>query len=232
MVAATRLPDSEALLPRFDRVERFVHWLNAALFAVLILTGATLYFAPLMAAIGRRDLVQNIHVYSGIALPVPLALAVVGRWGRGLRADIARFNRWSDDDKRWLRRAVARRGRRAQFHDGIRVGKFNAGQKLNASFVVGLIVVMLGTGIVMEWYHPYPLAWRTGATLVHDWLSLAAVVVIAGHICLALADRESLQSMWRGTIARSWAERHAPGWIAELEESGLTDRRTPPRSTR
>ena len=31
--------------PRFDRLERVVHWCNATLFLVLLLTGASLYAA-------------------------------------------------------------------------------------------------------------------------------------------------------------------------------------------
>ena len=52
----------------------------------------------------KQKLVRQVHVWSGIALPVPLLVAVGGRWGRGLRADISRFNRWTKDDgKSWLR---------------------------------------------------------------------------------------------------------------------------------
>ena len=43
------------LLARFDKVERAVHWTNAFLFAVLVLTGAALYLTPLIAFVGRRD---------------------------------------------------------------------------------------------------------------------------------------------------------------------------------
>src|SRR5579863_7568206 len=64
------------LLNRFDRVERAVHWTNAVLFAVLVVTGAALYFAPLTAMVGRRELVERIHLYAGLALPVPLIVAL------------------------------------------------------------------------------------------------------------------------------------------------------------
>src|SRR5437879_4609068 len=70
-------------LTRFDRVERLVHWTNAALFAVVMITAAALYIPFLSAYVGRRDLVKTIHVYTGLALPAPLLLGAVGRrWGR------------------------------------------------------------------------------------------------------------------------------------------------------
>lgn len=216
MAATTRRPEAAPAtgLERFDAVERVVHWSNATLFFVLIATGALLYVAPLGALVGRRALVEDIHVYCGLALPVPVILALSGRWGRALRADLRRFNRWSHGDRLWLGALTRSRPERAAALRRVEVGKFNAGQKLNAAFTAGCGLVMLGTGVIMRWYHPWPLGWRTGATFVHDWLALAAGLVIVGHIGMALRDPDALGSMWRGRISRSWAERHAPAWLA------------------
>ena len=96
---------------------------------------------------------------------------------------------------------------------GVRVGKFNAGQKLNAAFVAGAGLVMLGTGVIMRWYHPWPLNWRTGATFVHDWLALAVGIAIIGHVAMALRDPEALRAMFVGTVRQAWAKRHAPAWL-------------------
>ena len=101
----------------------------------------------------------------------------------------------------------------------IRNGKFNAGQKLNAAFTVGTIVVMLATGLIMRFPNEWPLSWRTGATFVHDWLYLAAAIVVAGHILYAINDSDSLRSMWSGSVPDSWARRHAPRWYEE--QTGL-----------
>ena len=89
---------------RFDRVERAVHWVNATLFGILMLTGAALYAGPISALVGNREAVRFLHVYSGLLLPVPLLLGVLGRHGARLRADFGRLNRWSRDDARWFRR--------------------------------------------------------------------------------------------------------------------------------
>jgi formate dehydrogenase gamma subunit len=215
----------EGLLHRFDRIERVVHWVNAVLFAALIFTGAALYFGPLTALVGRRELVLRIHVYVGLALPVPIILALAGRWGKGLRADLRRFNAFSPADRAWLRAAAAgSRYRRAEVRRGLRTGKFNAGQKLNAAFTGGAGLVMLGTGVILRWYRPWPLSWRAGATFVHNWLALVIVAAIAGHILLALSDREALRSIFRGTISRAWARVHAPAWLDDLDRHPELDR--------
>lgn len=202
---------------RFDRAERYLHWTNAALFLVLLATGMTLYVGSLAALVGRRVLVKDIHVISGILLPVPLVLAYAGPWRAGLRRDVRRMARWSSDDRRWLR-SLGRRGRD-------RMGKFNAGQKLNAIFVAGCIPLMLATGVIMRWFEPFPLAWRTGATFVHDWLALTLLVIVVAHIAKALAEPAALHAMRTGAMPAERVRRHHPRWWSEVHrgESGSTD---------
>jgi formate dehydrogenase subunit gamma len=164
------------MLARFDRVERAVHWTNASLFAILVVTGAALYLTPLISLIGRRELIERIHLYAGIALPAPLILALCGRWGQALKRDIRRFNRWSQADRRWLRVMFQEQPRRNATRARLAVGKFNAGQKLNAAFTVGGGLVMLASGLLLRWYRPFPLSWRAGATFVHNWLAVLFVI--------------------------------------------------------
>jgi len=198
----------------FDVVERAIHWINAGLFAVLMATAAALYVPDVSAMVGRRELVKTIHVYAGLALPVPLLLAVLGpRWGRAFRADIRRLNRWIPADRQWLRSPGWRRDRQS----GVALGKFNPGQKINAAFTAGAILVMLATGSIMRWYKPWPLRWRTGATFVHDWIAIALFCAITGHVIMAVGDPDSLRSMVGGRISRRWARHHAPLWLEELE---------------
>ncbi len=199
---------------RFDRAERWLHWSNAVLFLVLLATGMILYIGPLSALVGRRVLLKDIHVIAGVLLPVPLLLAYAGPWRRGVRRDVRRLARWSPDDRRWLR-SFGRRGRAG-------MGKFNAGQKLNAIFVVGCIPLMLATGVIMRWFGPFPLDWRTGATFVHDWLALALLAVIVGHIGKALADPVALRAMRRGSVPAAHAEERHPRWWREVTGLGGT----------
>jgi formate dehydrogenase subunit gamma len=213
MVATTRRPAERQRLLRFDTAERTLHWVNAILFLTVMSTAAVLYVGPLSAAVGRRELVRTIHVWTGIALPVPLLITLVGRWGKGFRADVSRLNRWTKDDRRWFRSL----GRDPY----VRLGKFNPGQKLNASFIAGVIVVMLATGSIMKWFNYFPVDWRTGATFVHDWVAIILFVVVVGHIGMAFSDPDSLGSMLKGSINAGWARDHRPQWYDE--ETGTGD---------
>jgi len=197
----------ERRFPRFDRVERAVHWFNATLFGILIFTGASLKVGTFATLVAHRHAVKTIHVYAGLLLPLPLLIGIVMPAGRQLRRDLSRFNRWSRDDKRWWTRR-----NRSQ----VQLGKFNPGQKLNGIFVGATIVVMLMTGSIMRWFKPFPDSWRTGATFVHDSTFLVVCIVVAGHIMFAVADPDSLRSMVRGCVPEQWARRERPQWWAEV----------------
>jgi formate dehydrogenase subunit gamma len=197
------------VVDRFDVVERVVHWATAALVIVMLLTGSVFYFGPLSGFIGRRELIRTIHVWCGIAMLVPLVIAVLlRRRGRRLRADLGRLGRWSRDDGAWLRRL----GRPPSPPPS---GKFNGGQKAFAAIVAGGLPLMVVSGLIMRFYKPFPLDWRTGATFVHDWVYLLLGALILVHIGKALGDRELLQSMRTGKVSRWWAERERPRWRPE-----------------
>lgn len=196
-------------IPRFDRLERIVHWSNATLFFVLIATGASLYITPLSTLVARRELVKTIHLWSGFLLPIPVLLGLLLPAGRQFRRDIARANRFTNDDRLWWSKRTRPRAQ---------LGKFNPGQKLNVVFIGAAIVIMLGTGSLMYWPDELNLrdSWRTGATFVHDWTFVVLCVVIAGHIMFAWRDKASLRSMRTGSVPEEWARAERTRWWAEM----------------
>jgi formate dehydrogenase subunit gamma len=209
--AARRSAAGRRELVRFDRAERLVHWSLAAMVLVLLLTGAELYIPSLSLAIGHRALVEDIHVYTGIALPLPLLAGLVGPWRRGLLADLRRLARWPAGEAGWFRRRRPR------------LGKFNPGQKLNATLVAGCLLLALGTGVLMRWAPASLLPFQTGSTLVHDIVFFLLAALVVAHVAMALTHPEALWSMLHGRVSEAWARRHAPRWLEE--ERGKPSRR-------
>jgi formate dehydrogenase subunit gamma len=153
---------------------------------------------------------RNVHLYSGLLLPVPIIVAICLRAGAQLRVDVGRLNRWTRDDRTWWskrRRATAQ------------LGKFNPGQKLNATFIGAAMVVMLMSGAILQWYKPFSDSWRQGATFVHDWFAIGLLLAIVGHITLAFRDSDALNGMTHGTVSAGWAKRNRPRWYAEMTAS-------------
>jgi formate dehydrogenase subunit gamma len=202
---------AEAPLLRFDLLERVVHWTTATLAITLMLTGAALYAGPVSAVVGHRPAVRFVHVGCGLLVPVPLLVGVVSRGGRRLRRDLGRLNRWTRDDARWFRRSE---------RASVELGKFNPGQKLNAAFLAGAGVVMLGTGSIMHWFALFPVDWRTGATFVHDWFALGIWTAVLGHVFFALRDGDALDAMLHGNVSATWARRKTPRWHREESDPG------------
>ncbi|WP_433463060.1 cytochrome b/b6 domain-containing protein [Spirillospora sp. CA-128828] len=206
--------DASRWLVRFTRAERSIHHVTALLMLVCLLTAALLYLPMLSTLVGRREMVKTVHVWCGFALPVPILLGLLSR---AFRADLRRLNRFGMWDWEWLRRSDRRAVR-----DGrgiLPVGKFNAGQKLNAAFTAGAILIMLGTGEIMTFPGPWGDRWRTGATFVHDWLFLIIVVVTAGHLWEASRDRGALTGMLTGRVDADWAARHHARWADAMSRS-------------
>jgi formate dehydrogenase subunit gamma len=195
----------EPELVRFGRSARWVHGLVGALMLVCIVTAAVLYNSSLQILVGHRRAVELVHVWCGFALPVPLLAGLVSG---SYRAELRRLNRFTRHDWRWLRSRTRRDG-------VIPVGKFNAGQKLNGSLGAGAIAVLLLTGVVMYAPDLTPLAWRTGATLMHDWFALAVGLLVVGHLAFALRDPIAMRSLRTGTVPRGWARREHSTWAEE-----------------
>jgi formate dehydrogenase subunit gamma len=201
--ARRRRPAGKRELVRFDLAERLVHWSLAAIVLVLLVTGAELYIPAFSLAFGHRALVEDVHVYVGICLPLPLLAGAAGPWRRALLADLRRLARWPAGEADWFRRRRPR------------LGKFNPGQKLNASLVAGSLLLALGTGLLMRWAPASLLPFQTGATLVHDIVFLLLAALVVGHVAMAITHPDAMRSMLHGRVSEAWARRHAPRWLEE-----------------
>jgi formate dehydrogenase subunit gamma len=194
------------VLRRFSPAERAVHRATAALMIVCLVTAAILYNGSISIRVGHRHLVEVIHVSCGYALPVPTLLGLASM---AYRADLRRLNRFAPSDWQWLRSRSRRDG-------AIRVGKFNAGQKLNAALTAGATLVLLATGTIMYFPSLTRLSWRTGATLVHDWFSLGLGLLVLGHIYYAVKDPEARRGMRTGEVSTAWARDEHAAWADEV----------------
>ncbi len=196
-------------LVRFDLAQRVTHWCTAALFAVLMFTAVPLYFGSFFGVVLPRHVIEEIHLWCGLCLPVPFVVSLLGPWGRGMRRDARRVNYWTRQEIEWLVSLGRQR---------IATDKFNPGQKFNALFVVAAIFIMLATGSILQWFRFFPVPWRTGATFVHDAFAYAIFAAVVGHVVMALTHPEALRSMVKGWVTKKWAGQHAAAWSREAED--------------
>ena len=197
---------------RFGAAERSLHWLLAASFLTMLVTGLILYLPSLAQVAADRGLWKSIHLGAAIAFWAGLVLVWASAPGE-LRDTRRQLERFDDDDQRWLAWAVHRSGPEPP------QGRFNAGQKLNTAVIAGLMVVFTISGVLMYLQETDAGFRGTDAILVHDIAMYIAVPLVLGHLYLALLNpstRHSLRGMAVGTVRRDWARRHHPKWERDL----------------
>jgi formate dehydrogenase subunit gamma len=161
--------------------------------------------------------VKDVHVYTAIAWIAALCLVVaLGDRGR-LRRTLRELDLFDEDDRLWLRGAARPQGR------------FNAGQKVNAALTAAFALLFTVSGSLL-WLGERDTRFRFASTiLLHDGLMYVSLVLLVGHLYLALvypATRHALRGMTRGSVRRDWAVRHHAKWIESREDG----RSRPPRS--
>jgi formate dehydrogenase subunit gamma len=211
-----RYSSPPARIERFTRTERALHWMHASAFFALLATGLILYLPALSTLISRRNVVKNVHIWVAVAWAIAIVVIVVVGNRKRLLEDWREIETIDCDDRRWLR------GRRAP------QGRFNAGQKVNALVTVAFALLFTLSGFFLwlgERDHRFLFA---GTGTVHDVLTLLSVVLLVGHLYLALihpSTRHALRGMTTGEVDEAWARKHHQKWVV-----AVTSRESPPRA--
>jgi formate dehydrogenase subunit gamma len=178
---------------------------HALAFFVLLATGVALYVPALTEAFGSRELLRNVHLVTAVGWALALVAVFVLGDRRALRATMRELDAFDEDDREWLRTFDAPQGR------------FNAGQKLNAAVTAAFAVLFAVSGFFL-WYGARDNDFSSpSAILLHDGLTLLAVVLVAGHLYLTLlhpSTRHSFRGMTLGTVRADWARERHPKWRA------------------
>jgi len=195
---------------RFSRTERALHWIHAAAFFLLLASGLALYLPTLVAVVGRRPLVRAVHVDVAIAWVAALIAVMLFGDRHSLRRTLAELDLFDEEDRKMLR------GRR------FRAARFNAGQKINAALTAAFALLFAFSGSLL-WLGERDTRFRFANTvLLHDGLAYFSLVLLVGHLYLAVlhpATRHSLRGMTIGTVREDWAREHHSRWPALEREA-------------
>jgi formate dehydrogenase subunit gamma len=211
-----RLVRTERIL-RFTRTERAAHWLVVGAFATILLSGTQIPH--------RWDADQpvlDIHVGCAALLVAGLALLLWRADGAVLLRTGIQLATTEPDDDAWLRGLPARLRTGAPAPP---VGRFNAGQKLNARLSVLGLAMLYATGLALL---------LVGRGLpqgpLHNLTTIALCGLLSGHVYMAVlnpATRHALRGMTLGDVDREWAEHHHPLWVAAVDREATVPRRDP-----
>ena len=207
------------VVSRYRGFTRANHWITAACFIVLLLSGFA-FFHPslywLTNLFGGGQIARWLHPIVGLVLVLSFFGLFVQMW---------RLNLPRREDAEWASKiGDVLKGNEENLPE---LGKYNAGQKLVFWGMTGLILLLVITG-VMIWEQYFPnmvsIPMRRVALLLHAIAAVLAVLIFVAHVYAAIWTRGTIRAMTRGTVTGGWAFRHHRKWLRELAARRDNDR--------
>ncbi|UPK07083.1 formate dehydrogenase subunit gamma [Bradyrhizobium sp. 170] len=196
---------------RFSSFERFSHWLTAASFVVLGLTGLNITFGKivLLPIIGPEafssmsEAAKYVHNYVSAAFVIGLVL-IVALWIKDnlpQKVDID----WIKQGGGFIKTKHAPSGR------------FNAGEKLVFWFALGAGAAVIISGCLLIFpFYVTNIAGMQIAQVVHAVIAVLFIAVIIAHIYIGTLGMEgAFEAMATGEVDLNWAKEHHDLWLEE-----------------
>jgi len=196
---------------RFSSFERFSHWLTAASFVVLGLTGLNITFGKivLLPIIGPEafssvsEAAKYVHNYISAAFVIGLVL-IVALW--------IKDNLPQKVDIDWIKQGG---GFIKSKHAP--AGRFNAGEKLVFWFALGAGAAVIISGCLLIFpFYVTDIAGMQIAQVVHAVVAVLFIAVIIAHIYIGTLGMEgAFEAMATGEVDLNWAKEHHDLWLDE-----------------
>ena len=213
-------------LVRFNAFERFVHWMTAASFVVLALSGANITFGkelltPLMGPVAFAEWSQWAkYAHNYLSFPFTLGVALMFlMW--------LAWNFPSGVDFKWLAQGGGIVGSK---HPPAK--RFNAGQKVIYWVVVlgGGAAAVTGYLLMFPFYATAVGGFTVGTTdiaavqlaqMVHGIVGLLFIAIMLAHIYIGTIGMQgAFEAMGRGEVDANWARQHHSLWLEKEAQKG------------
>jgi len=208
---------AEQILPhghilRYSLRERLTHWVAAAAYIYLLLTGLA-FWSPwlfwIAILLGGAPVSRMLHPWAGLIFSGAI-LRMYSMWAPQMKM--------TGVDKQWW--ASLGHYIRNQDDKMPPAGRYNAGQKFLfwSFFWAGL--ALLASGLVL-WFPEY-ISWnlrflRYLAVFIHPVAALVTIANFMIHIYMSVfAERGAFGSVIRGDVSIAFAKRYHPGWYKEI----------------
>ncbi len=207
-------------IERFNAFERFIHWLTAASFLVLAITGLNYIFGkrllfPLIGPEAFATWSQYAKfAHNAVSLPFVLGmLAMIVLWVRDNLPD--RY------DAAWLKQMGG-----FLSHANPPAARFNAGQKLIFWSVIlgGLAATVSGVMMLFPFW-TLDINGMQIAQYVHAISGMILIAVIIAHIYIGSLGMEgAYDAMGSGQVDLAWAKAHHSVWVEEEQAKTASGR--------
>lgn len=200
--------------------ERLCHWAIVLCFFLAATSGLSWFFPTfswMSGLLGTPQMARLLHPFLGIAVFAGLCFMFVR---------FVKYNLPARTDALWFRNVadviLNRHGA------PLRIGKYNAGQKVLFWLIMLSIVLLLVSGLIMwraYFAEFFPIPALRLAILAHSAAGIGLILLILGHIYLAIWVRGSITGMVTGYVSRAWVRQHHDRWAAELDAKDAAARK-------
>ncbi len=205
-------PPSGDRVQRYSLAERVLHWVTAALFIIMVVTGLSMLFGrrvliPVMGPAGfaaYADYAKLIHNYSGPLFFAGILLEIIA-WGKD--------NIPKKMDLVWFKNLGGMVGSGPRPH----AERINGGAKAWFWVMATIGGGACLAGLVMD----FPNIWESRATMqvahvIHVSLAMLLLAASFGHIYIGSIGAEgTFEGMWKGDVSAEWAKQHQDLWYEE-----------------
>ncbi|MFK0090450.1 formate dehydrogenase subunit gamma [Pseudomonas sp. NPDC090755] len=205
--------NTDKLILRTRFIDRACHWFMVICFFAVALSGLSWFFPSfngLNAVFGTPQLARILHPFFGVVVFVLLMFLFVR---------FVRYNLPEREDVQWFKNV---RQVLAGKHDpALNIGKYNAGQKVLFWGIMGLITLLLISGVVIwrPWFAPlFSIPTLRIGLLLHAIAGIALILLIIGHAYLAFWVKGSIRGMLTGYVSRAWAKTHHDRWYRQISK--------------
>lgn len=207
------------MILRTKFAERLCHWFLVICFFFTAMSGLSWFYPSLSwmsNLLGSPQLARILHPFLGIVVFLALCFMLVR---------FAKYNLFAKTDLTWFRNVTSVIGNK--HGDRLQIGKYNAGQKVLFWLIMLSIVVLLVSGLIMwraYFAHLFPIPVLRLAILAHAVAGIGLILLILGHIYLAIWVRGSITGMVTGYVSRAWVRQHHDRWYDELKAREATQK--------
>jgi formate dehydrogenase subunit gamma len=196
-------------IDRFSTKERVLHWFVTLTFFTLLLSGLGLYsrlFTGYFNLFGNGHNAIFVHKTAGVLFFFSSLMLFLH--------NLSKVTEFNEDDREWVR---SYGGYLSKDEVHLKVGKFNAGQKMFAVFI-GAATSILGVTGLFIWLPLMFPRWIVQVSLMlHGLMFVGSVMFVVVHVYLAtIGNPGTLEAMLWGRVSRSWARHHHPKWYKEV----------------
>ncbi len=208
----------EQQIVRYRTPTRILHWVHAASFLVLFITGLIIFIPGLAQALTYDSWTRIIHRAAAVLFIVAPLVYIPLNPKSSLKGIKEAFT-WGQEDMEWLR-AAPRYYFLADEKAMPPQGHMNTGQKMWWFMVIFFSIIFVITGFIMWVFkESAPYAALQWAVFAHDVSFIATGTMFFLHIYLGVVHplmRGSWASMARGKVNAEYARSHYRKWYDEV----------------